>query len=78
MSDEHDPDCLTDGQWTWLAPLMPGAARASAACARTTDCSWMRFFSKLRHLRRVATRCDRFLRNVMGVVTLGASHLLLV
>ncbi len=36
-----------------------------------------RFFSKLKHFRRIATRYDKLLDNFMGFVTLGAIHLLL-
>ena len=27
MSDDDDPDCLTDDQWARLAPLMPGGCK---------------------------------------------------
>ena len=36
-----------------------------------------RFFNKLKHFRRIATRYDKLLANFMGFVTLGAIHLLL-
>jgi len=36
-----------------------------------------RFFNKLKHFRRIATRYDKLLDNFMGFVTLGAIHLLL-
>jgi putative transposase len=36
-----------------------------------------RFFNKLKHFRRVATRYDKLLANFMGFVKLGAIHLLL-
>ncbi len=35
-----------------------------------------RFFSKLKHFRRVATRYDKLLENFMGFVTLASIHLL--
>lgn len=36
-----------------------------------------RFFNKLKHFRRIATRYDKLLANFMGFVTLGAIHILL-
>ena len=36
-----------------------------------------RFFSKLKHFRRIATRYDKLLANFLGFVTLGSIHLLL-
>ena len=36
-----------------------------------------RFFNKLKHFRRIATRYDKLLLNFMGFVTIGAIHLLL-
>jgi putative transposase len=35
-----------------------------------------RFFNKLKHFRRIATRYDKLLANFMGFVTLGAIHIL--
>ena len=36
-----------------------------------------RFFNKLKHFRRIATRYDKLLQNFIGFVTLGAINLLL-
>jgi putative transposase len=36
-----------------------------------------RFFNRIKHFRRIATRYDKLLANFMGFVTLGAIHLLL-
>ena len=36
-----------------------------------------RFFNKIKHLRRIATRYDKLLANVLGFVTLGAIYLLI-
>lgn len=36
-----------------------------------------RFFNKLKHFRRIATRYDKLLDNFLGFVTLGAIHILL-
>ncbi|RUU05929.1 IS5/IS1182 family transposase, partial [Mesorhizobium sp. USDA-HM6] len=36
-----------------------------------------RFFNKLKHFQRIATRYDKLLANFMGFVTLGAIHILL-
>mgnify|MGYP001482874870 CR=1 FL=1 len=36
-----------------------------------------RFFNKLKHFRRIATRYDKLLENFMGFVMLGAIHILM-
>ena len=76
---EHFHDAILETGATAVIPPRHNRRRPHA-------CDWTlyternvieRFFNKLKHFRRIATRYDKLLQNFMGFVTMGAIHLLL-
>lgn len=76
---KHFHDAILDAGATPVIPPRPNRRRPHI-------CDWAlykernlieRFFNKLKHFRRIATRYDKLLQNFIGFVTLGAINLLL-
>lgn len=76
---EHFHDTILDAGAVPVIPPRPGRRRPHAYDRELYKERNLieRFFNRLKHFRRIATRYDKLLANFMGFVIIGAIHLLL-
>ena len=74
---------LTDFEWRVLEPLLPNKpAKSNRKCKPCVSKRLYRernlierFFSRLKHFRRVATRYDKFAANFLAMIQLASMRL---